>query len=305
LSGSFSEYTFITTGLKGVEMKKLIQDLSVSAIGAITSILTAILLFVIEDKFGFAFYSWTFWFIVPVGAILSGLCAASGYYAGARLFRARPTPWILVNMITISIITFFLIYYMSYITIKVDGQPLREIVSFQAFLDTIFRHESLSFRFGGHEAGSSGELGSWGYVHAILQVLGFAIGGLAVYAHLSALPYCTRCSIYFTTKGKQTRYDSDPELIAQKLDNMKSLLAAGDFQTAIDIHADYNQGHKKADHIFSQFQLKICPKCAMQWLRFSVSKLTNGDWKELDNFTFVSFHDGELTLPEKGKTLTP
>ncbi len=279
-------------------MNKIQQNLSVSAIGAITSILTAIILFAVETKFGFSFYTWTFWFVVPVGAILSGFAAASGYYMGARLFRVRPTIMILMNMVAISIGTFFLINYLSYITLKVDGQLIRESIPFHSFLDFLIRNESLSFRFGGHATGSTGELGSWGYVHALLQILGFAIGGIAVYAHLSSVPYCTRCSIYFVDAGKQTRYDFDPDIISQKVSDLHSLLSAGRPQEAIDKHANFKKDKHEKDYIYSQFQLKSCPKCAMNWLQFTVHKYSQREWKEIENFTYTTFYDGQLMFPE-------
>ena len=68
------------------------EDLLVGLCGFVTSLITAVILWWVELGFGFAFYSWMFWFIVPVGALLSGFAGASGYYAGARIFSHRPTP---------------------------------------------------------------------------------------------------------------------------------------------------------------------------------------------------------------------
>src|ERR1700730_6465648 len=84
------------------------QDLLVAGFGAATSFLTAIILAAIEIKFGFSVYGFMFWFVVPGGAICSGFAAASGYYAGARYFNHRPTKVLLLNMVVISITTFFL-----------------------------------------------------------------------------------------------------------------------------------------------------------------------------------------------------
>ncbi len=59
-------------------MKQTLQVLLVTAFGAIASLLTVVILFVVEDQFGFAFYSFMLWFVVPIGAILSGFVAAGG-----------------------------------------------------------------------------------------------------------------------------------------------------------------------------------------------------------------------------------
>ena len=54
----------------------IFSDLLVTAIGALTSVLTALILSGIEHFFDFSLYTWSFWFIVPIGAILSGFAAA-------------------------------------------------------------------------------------------------------------------------------------------------------------------------------------------------------------------------------------
>ena len=41
----------------------------VIACGAVTSILTAFVLFAVEQKCGFSFYSFTFWYVIPIGTI--------------------------------------------------------------------------------------------------------------------------------------------------------------------------------------------------------------------------------------------
>ena len=49
-------------------MKKFIQDILVSTSGLISSLITALILVFVELQFNFAIYSFTFWFIIPVGA---------------------------------------------------------------------------------------------------------------------------------------------------------------------------------------------------------------------------------------------
>src|SRR5262249_57035018 len=105
-------------------MKRAIQDFLVSTFGAITSILTAIILYLIEKGIGFSFYSLMVWFFIPVGAIGAGFVAAGGYYFGAKFFNHRPTLLILFNMVAISIGTFILVYYLDYVSLQIDGQAV-------------------------------------------------------------------------------------------------------------------------------------------------------------------------------------
>jgi hypothetical protein len=85
--------------------------------------------------------------------------------------------------------------------------------------------------------GSPVDLGSWGYLYATLQVLGFALGGLAVYGHLRSLAYCERCAKYLTKKDWQTRYSAYAEKVAEVRAAMHQCVAAGHTQEAISIHA--------------------------------------------------------------------
>ena len=88
--------------------KTTARDLLVGVFGFATCLLTAVILWWIETRSGFAFYTWTFWFVIPVWAVFSGFVGASGYYAGAWVLNHRPTPLLLLNIVLASVGTFFL-----------------------------------------------------------------------------------------------------------------------------------------------------------------------------------------------------
>lgn len=280
-------------------MKQTLQDLTVTAFGVIASLLTAVILFVVEDQLGFAFYSLMLWFVIPVGAILSGFIGASGYYVGARLFGHKPSGLILVNMVAVSIGTFFTIYYLSYVFIEVNGRYIRDLIPFTAYMDFVLQHQSLEFGVRGHSVGSTGELGGWGYATAALQIIGFALGGVAIFGYLSSLPYCEQCKRYLSQKGKQIRYTSDSESLASLVENLINHYSSGEIQQLIDTHAHFGEHkHGKYNHLKSMLEHKYCPGCGINWLGFTVYKLSGDDWKELDEFGFSTFHDGEIQLSD-------
>ena len=78
-------------------------DFIVAGCRLATSALTALILLWIDLKFGFALYTWTVWFVIPVGAILAGFAGASGYYAGSWWFGRRPTRLLLQNVVLASV----------------------------------------------------------------------------------------------------------------------------------------------------------------------------------------------------------
>ncbi len=279
-------------------MKKTLQDLVVSAFGATTSIATAIILFFIEVRFGFSLYTWIFFFVIPVGAMLSGFLAAGGYYLGARLFSLRPTPLILLNMVAISVGTFFLIHFLGYAVLEVEGKQVSDYISFGTYLDILIRHQSVGFYFHAKEVGSTGELGSWGYVYALLQIGGFAFGGFCVFGYLFLLPYCDTCSRYLSGRAKQERFAGDSDAFALMVGELATAFDAGRPQEAINQHAAIAEtSHRKELHLKSTLKLKKCRGCGKNWLGFSVQKSTGRDWKDINKLELSTFHEGELNLP--------
>jgi hypothetical protein len=270
------------------------EDLLVGSCGLITSLLTALILWAIETRFGFAFYSWTFWFVIPAGALLSGFAGASGYYAGSWFFGHRPTRLLLLNIVAASVATFFTIHYLSYITLQVDGRQVSDYVPFWRYLDISIRSTSMEFRYrGAVKLGSTGELGSWGYAIAVLQVIGFAMGGFAVYAHLLSKPYCDKCSRYLSGKGKQTRYAGDAAGLQTAMANFLTCVADGDILSAIREHKNSSafgtSSLPKGGYLRSVVEVRHCKKCEVHWVKFSVEKLRGDDWKEIPELTLERF----------------
>src|SRR4051812_24794644 len=101
------------TIFKRAGRSRTFQDFLVTGCGILTSILTALILALIE-RWGLAVYSFTVWFVIPVGAMLAGLAAASGYYVGARYFHHRPTRLLLFNVMSVAVSTYFLINFLNY-----------------------------------------------------------------------------------------------------------------------------------------------------------------------------------------------
>ena len=266
-------------------------DFIVAGCGLATSALTALILWWIELKSGFALYTWMVWFVIPVGAILAGFAGASGYYAGSWWFGRRPTRLLLQNVLLASIATFLLINYFSYITLQIDGKPASDYVSFWKYLDLTVRSTSMEFRYrGAVKLGSTGELGSFGYVIAFLQVIGFAVGGFSVYAALTSKPYCNKCSRYLSAKGRQVRYTQDGDGLqatrAQILESVRNRAV----NSAIEIHLGFgNSKYQKDDHLRLACEVRFCKKCNQHWIKFAVEKRSGRDWKELHDFTVAGF----------------
>ncbi len=277
--------------------KRAGEDFLVGGCGLATSLLTALILWWVEGQFGFAFYTWTFWFVIPAGALLSGFAGASGYYAGSWFFGHRPTRLLLLNIVIASVATFFTIHYLSYITLQIEGKQVSDYIPFWQYLDIAIRATSMQFRFRAAKLGSTGELGSWGYPVAMLQVIGFAVGGFTVYAHLVSKPYCEKCSRYLSGKGRQVRYTGDAEGLQAATAQVLGHFGNGAPVAALEQHKGFgNSTHQKGDHLRSVMEVRYCKKCGLHWVKFAVEKQSGDNWKEISELTVARFTDSIVNV---------
>jgi len=281
-------------------MKLSSQNFLVTLCGAVSSVLTALLLSWLEMRWRFSFYSYMLWFVIPVGAICSGFVAAGGYYFGSILFKKKPTPMILLNMVSISIGTYFFIQYLDYISLEIDGKQVAEFLSFWKYWDITMSHSAVQFYFGRAHAkvGTPLELGSYGYWYAVLQIIGFAIGGLATYGYLSSIPWCERCRQYLSRKGSLERYTGDEETFKAFFVKTAELFEQGNLSEIISLHQ--NEGgaekfDKKEHHLNTTIELKNCKQCGRHHFAFLVKKWNgSNDWKDINDLSFKTFIDSEL-----------
>jgi len=261
---------------------KSLENIIISACGAATSLLTALLLFGIERLFGFSFYTWILWFVIPVGALLTGLVASTGYYCGARLFNHRPSRGLLLNILLVAVGCFFLIHYLGYYSLNVDGPPLRTRVAFGSYLKVVLEHTSLSLRVHASVIGSTGELGTWGYAYALLQILGFAVGGFCVYILLLEHPFCAHCERYLKRVGKVQRFCESNDLLNNYIEQVRPLLEGGRLTEALAKHDGFGEADEsRTKQLRAELSNWQCPRCPQNVWRLAFSKRLGSSWMEM------------------------
>lgn len=96
--------------------------------GITTSILTVIAVFIIQYLLDTDITSWMYFFIIPVGSGLAGAASASGYYFASRITNTAITKSLLLNMLFISLSTYFLIEWITYNTMILEnGLKVKEL----------------------------------------------------------------------------------------------------------------------------------------------------------------------------------
>lgn len=241
--------------------------------------------FYASREFNFAPYTWMVNFIIPAGAFLCGFVAAVGYWAGSRLFHHRPTRLLLLNIVLVSLGTFFSIHHLDYSHASAtDGQPLESVMSFPEYLVAVTEH--MAYR-SSSDRDEPVELGKLGWGVAALQVGGFCLGGFLVYAMLVAVPYCNRCSKYFNLLWKRAVRWKDLAGMGQTYDAATQLLKSGEIQSAVNQFAALpDQSRFKATGLLSM-ELRKCPTCENRQIKLLVQKRVGNQFQRM----------GELKVP--------
>jgi hypothetical protein len=132
----------------------------------------------------------------------------------------------------------------------------------------------MEFRFrGAIKVGETGELGSFGYVISILQILGFAVGGFAVYGYLLSQTYCEKCSRYLVSKGKQIRYTGDADKLQATTARLFEHIKNDAIGSAIEEQRGFGTPHVQKDYYLrSVCVVRYCKKCSKHWVKFAVEK---------------------------------
>lgn len=279
-------------------MNRTAQSSIAAVCGIVTSILTAALLAFIELRWGHALYSFTAWFVIPIGALGAGMVAAVGYLIGARLANYRPSASLLSVILTTSASMFFLIQWMEYSFMAVNGHPIQDSISFREFLSYTVAHTSLRFGMRGHFTGPGIDIGTAGYLFAAVQTIGFLVGGLAIYGFLTSMTYCDDCGLYLYTKGTQARYFGSAEEMKTATVNIQSEMHLRRLQHSVLVHAASGASDSK-DAVFSSLiEIKSCKGCGKHWTKFTANRKSGNDWKEISELSLSAFSVEPVELQE-------
>ncbi len=155
----------------------------------------------------FNIMGWYADYLIPVGALLVGVAAASGYGLASWLTGVKISHSLLWAVMLIQLLVYFAAQYIEFshpaYLIHRDGRPVGffEYYNFMA-RSFAWKHE--------HDGGSGEPLGIYGYFFRFLEIAGFVGGGLIVPAALRKTPYCQACRRYMRTRALSTIAASVP-----------------------------------------------------------------------------------------------
>jgi hypothetical protein len=271
------------------------KQLLVTVFGGITSLLTGVILGLIEFYTGAAIYSYMYWFIIPLGALVFGMVAASGYYVGAKLFNQKPAGGVLFNMIGASVGVFFIVRLIPYSMFEVDSVPIREMISFWQYIDIDIRTTSISHFMSNASTGELGFVG--GYIYAALQLLGFSVGGFLVFGNLSGNPYCDKCSCYLKITSQQGQFTNDSNIFVKLISNYSKFIDEHKLEDAIYAHKEHIDIESVEDYPLRTIIItRTCIGCGLNHLQFITSKHNGENWEDIPEAEISFFTETPLNL---------
>lgn len=248
---------------------------------AITCLLAAIANVIIARTIGINFFTMKVWLVIPIGAGLVGMLGASGAFLAARYFNIVPTILDAAVMVVIAAATMVLIYYLDYATLVLDDGRRRasDLINFTSYVDLVLTKSHM--RVGRAGQIDTGEVGQLGYALAIIEFVGFLVGGAATFLFIKGMARCGGCGSYLrklkTKRTKELTFDEAGKVIdlfnRGDLDTMQSLLAWAPPERKLG----------NSDKALVVFDLLGCSKCKTEAITAKVKVFGGREWKDVSS----------------------
>src|SRR5215471_4983617 len=134
-------------------------------------------------------------YVIPMGAILIGLAAGSGYGIASYLTGFRIRKRLLWIVLVVQISGYVAAQYLEFRSLTREG-PLINAEGEELTFVRSYHLRAVGFAWKDDHGKPGTPLGQWGYFFLGLGVLGFAAGGVLAPAVLMKAPYCARCELY-------------------------------------------------------------------------------------------------------------
>ena len=160
----------------------------------------------------------------------------------------------------------------------------------------------MNFLLGALKITSTPPMGVFGYIPALLQVVGFATGALAVYGSLSSQPYCDRCSRYLRRQSRCLRYTADTTALQQNATAVKELVQADSMAAALVKQGEFGTaGEKDGGNFRTVAEVRLCASCGRHWVKYSVDRLEGNRWTEVPELHQSDLPIASSTLEQRAR----
>lgn len=274
--------------------------------GLITSALALVGVYVLDvSASDFHIMGWYADYVLPVGALIVGVVASSGYGLASWFSGVKITRSLLWIVLLLLVGAYFGAQYIEFKNLHLIHRGSGAPVGFFEYYDLVAR--SFAWK---QENGTEGEpLGVWGYFFRGLEVVGFVGGGLIVPLLLRKAPYCAECQLYMKTRqlalvpasvpakkvkksdlaakeaydaSQQQAFDAGKQTIAG-IQQLATANNTADFQKRIE---ELRPGKNSAGKLPGRFSMQLvhCKRCYTGQI---ISKLLVGQGKHLKQTEFA------------------
>lgn len=211
----------------------------VIAAGLVTTALALLGVYLLETGADTNIMGWHADYILPVGAILVGLAASSGYGIASYLTGLKIRKTLLWSILLLQVGAYFSAQYVTFLS---QGPLFLRDTGHQVTFPEYFNIMATNFAWKKESGrGTDAPLGEAGYFFIGLEILGFAAGSLIVPGALMKHPYCELCQVYMKRKKLATIPASIPPRKVKKKDLAGMQAYTSEQQNALEeSHAKLN-----------------------------------------------------------------
>jgi len=253
----------------------------------------------------FHIMGWYANYVLPIGALIVGIVASSGYGLASWFSGIKITRGLLWLVLGLQFLAYFAAQYIEFKSLHLVHKTTGAPVGFFEYYDLVAR----SFAWQEHTGQTGQPLGIWGYAFRGLEVLGFAAGGLIIPAIMRKVPYCQSCQRYMRTQqialfpgsvrarkvkksdvAAKSAYEAEQQQAfeqgKQTWESLRRLAADAQAPEFRDKLLELQIGKKAAAKLPQRFSLKVvrCKRCATGWLHVH---LLTGQGKQLKQTEFA------------------
>ena len=132
-------------------------------------------------------------YVIPIGALLVGLVAGSGYGIASWAAGVKIRRGLLLAILGLQVLAYFSAQYIEF---RGHGDLYDKSTGRVVTFPEYFHLVTMNFAWKGKDGVPGEPLGAAGYFFKLLEIAGFAAGGLIAPAVLLKHPYCELCQVY-------------------------------------------------------------------------------------------------------------
>lgn len=273
-----------------VEQSQLGRKVTVVAASLVVAVLVSFVLALIETQLRFSLFGLYVLFIIPLGAFVAGMAAAGGYYFAARQLDIRPAGLLGLSLpALLGVVVYVLTHYLIYRRVGGGG----------GFLD-FYQARLVNTQYG-INSGSGRTVGGFGYLLALLEVVGTAAGSWGASALLAAKPYCDDCGRYLDDTGRDHAWFESREDHLAASQAVMGALGAGNESAAWSVLNSIAEPGRRRRAFQTSLERWGCPSCRRSWFTFKNGEAKGNNWST----TFEHFGRLESFAPQHQGNSSP